>query len=278
MLLQVAGYVLWIPAVGASITALILLLLSSRLSARSRVAARFPRRGCGQVRAGYGPVHVQGTSAPGPAGPLLGGLTGASCVWYRTRVLRRYWITRLRYAFGEWAEVDELAEEQIWSWDSGPFTISDDTGSVLVSPGLLDHPRSAPAHPVQSTLDEVRDQGAQAWPYHHGQLGVLLSGGRLPAGVLDRFAAPATRTAGYRVQEEILPAGLTCHVFAIPTDLGYGPMLAIPFQDGPAVSGQPLPDSLARGGRRARVWAALIGACGIALFLASALLLVPGSY
>jgi len=255
--------------------ALILLLVSTRLSARSRIAARFPGCGCGQVRAGPGPLHVRGTSAAGPAGPLHSVLTGASCVWYRSRLLRRHWITRMRYTSDEWAEVDELAEEQIWSWDSGPFTITDSTGSVLVSPGLLERTLNVLGHPVQQTLDEARDEGPEAGRYHSGRLGVLLSQGRLPPGLLDRFAGPADRTAGYRVQEEILPPGVTFHVFALPTDLGDGPILAAPFQNVHAISAQPLPVSLARGGRRARFWAACLGAGGITLFLLSALLLVP---
>jgi hypothetical protein len=41
--LRMAGYVLWIPAAGAIIMAVILLLVSSRLPVRSRLAARFPR-------------------------------------------------------------------------------------------------------------------------------------------------------------------------------------------------------------------------------------------
>jgi hypothetical protein len=276
--LRLAGYVLWIPAAGAIIMAVILLLVSSRLPVRSRLAARFPRCGCSQVRARSGPVHVQGTTVPGRIGPLMGSLTGASCVWYRNRVLRRHWVTRVRYTNDEWAEIDELVEEQIWSWDSGPFTITDDTGSVLVSPALLDGTLNAFGYPVQPTLDEIRDEGAEAWHYYGGWLGVLLGQGRLPPGLLDRFAGPAARTAGYRVQEQILPPALTFHVFALPADVGYGPMLATPFQDVQAISAQPLPVSLAHGGRRARVWAAWIGAGGVALFLASGLLLVPGGH
>jgi hypothetical protein len=175
VLLRLAGYVLWIPAAGLIFMALILLLVSSRLSVRSRVAARFPGCGRGQVRAGSGPVHVRGASAPRPAGPLMGYLAGASCVWYRDRVLRRHWVTRVRYPNDEWAEVDELAEEQIRAWDSGPFTIADDTGSALLYPVLLDRTLNALGHPVQQTLDEVRDGGADPWQYHNGRLGVLLS-------------------------------------------------------------------------------------------------------
>jgi hypothetical protein len=59
--LRLAGYVLWIPAAGAIIMALILLLISARLATRSRVAARFPRCGCGQVSAerGLAPPHSE---------------------------------------------------------------------------------------------------------------------------------------------------------------------------------------------------------------------------
>ena len=127
-LVQATAVVLWIPATAAVIMALILLLVSTRLSTRSRIAARFPRFGCGQVRAGPGPLHVRGTSAPGPAGPLHSALTGTSCVWYRSRLLRRHWITRMRYTSDEWAEVDELAEEQIWSWRPMPAPVRSRSG------------------------------------------------------------------------------------------------------------------------------------------------------
>jgi hypothetical protein len=64
--MRLAAYLLWIPGLFAVIAAVILPVVSSCLSRRSRVAASWPQTGCGQVRAvGAGavrdePVHVHG--------------------------------------------------------------------------------------------------------------------------------------------------------------------------------------------------------------------------
>jgi hypothetical protein len=81
--MRLAAYLLWIPGLLAVIAAVILPVVSSGLSRRSRVAASWPQIGCGQVRAGGiravgdEPVHVHGASAPGPAGLLRGRQWGA---------------------------------------------------------------------------------------------------------------------------------------------------------------------------------------------------------
>jgi hypothetical protein len=273
--LRLAAYLLWIPGLFAIIAAAILPVVSSGLSRRSRVAASWPQIGCGEVRAGAGPVHVHGASAPGPPGMLPGHLSGSECVWYRTRVLRRFMVKRIRYGGDEWQEVDVLVEEQIWGWDSGPFAVRDETGGVLVAPALLEHTLNAHGHPAErNAVDEVRDEGADAWRYQSGKLGALLSGGLLPPGLLESFAGPSSRTCGYRVQEDILRPGLPMYVFAVPGDLDGQAIMAAPFQDVWAISAQPMPVSLARGGKRTRSWALRFGLAGLALFAASALLLM----
>jgi hypothetical protein len=73
---QVAGYVLWIPAAGAIIMALILMLVSSRLSTRSRVAARFP--GHIHALAGAGPATGARLRKDGPARRTRPGLANTS--------------------------------------------------------------------------------------------------------------------------------------------------------------------------------------------------------
>ena len=81
LVLRLLAYLLWIPALFAVIAAVILPVVGSGLSRRSRVAASWPQIGCAQVRAGPEPVHVHGASAPGPRGPLRGRLSGTECVW-----------------------------------------------------------------------------------------------------------------------------------------------------------------------------------------------------
>ena len=282
--MRLAAYLLWIPGLFAVIAAVILPVVSSGLSRRSRVAASWPLVGCGQAGAGgvagaegvgAEPVHVHGASAPGPRGLLRGRLSGSECVWYHVRVLRRFLVKQIRYGPDEWAEVDVLVEEQIWAWDSGPFAVRDETGSVLVAPALLEHTLNVAGHPAErNVVDEVRDQGADPWHYHHGRLGALLADGALPPGLLETFAGPGNRTTGYRVQEDILRPGLPFYVFAVPGGLDGQPIMAGRYQDVWAISADPMPASLARGGKRTRSWALRFGLAGLALFAASALLLM----
>jgi hypothetical protein len=96
LVLRLLAYLLWIPALFAVIAAVILPVVGSGLSRHSRVAASWPQIGCAQVRARPESVHVQGASAPGPRGWCTGRLSGAECVWYRMRVLRRYLVKQIR--------------------------------------------------------------------------------------------------------------------------------------------------------------------------------------
>jgi len=218
---------------------------------------------------------VHGASAPGPAGLLRGRLSGSECVWYHLRVLRRFLVKQIRYGADEWAEADALVEEQIWAWDSGPFAVKDETGGVLVAPALLEHTLNVAGHPAErNVVDEVRDEGADPWHYHHGRLGDLLAAGVLPPGLLETFAGPGHRTTGYRVQEDILRPGLPFYVFAVPGNLDGERIMARRYQDVWAISADPMPASLARGGKRTRSWALRFGLAGLAMFAASALLLI----
>jgi hypothetical protein len=98
-------------------------------------------------------------------------------------------VTQIRYTSDEWQEVDEEAEEQIWVWDSGPFAMRDETGSVLVAPALLEGTLNALGYPVQKAFEEIRQEGGEAWRYQAGRLGVLLADGVLP----PRAARPLRR-------------------------------------------------------------------------------------
>jgi hypothetical protein len=191
------------------------------------------------------------------------------------RVLRRYLVKQIRYVGDEWTEVDVLVEDEIWAWDSGPFAVRDFTGSVLVSPALLEHTLNALGHPAENeAVDEVRDEGAGPWPYRSGKLGILLADGVFPAELLDRFAHPSNRTSGYRVQEDVLRPGKPFYVFAVPGELDGEPIMAARYQDVWAISADPMQVSLARGGRRTRSWAVRFGLAGLALFAVSVVLLM----
>jgi hypothetical protein len=275
---QLVGYVLMLFGSAAFTAVLIMVVVRFRLSRASRAAEPWPLYGCAQVRAGSGPLHLHGASAPGPAGLLRARLSRSECVWYRERVLRRYWVTRMRLTNDEWQEVTLPAQEVIWEWDSGPFALRDETGSVLVAPALLDRTLNAHGHPVQrNVVNEVRDSGAEAGHYQSGELGVLLAHRQLPAGLLDRFAEPDARTYGYCVQEDILRPSLPFRVFAVPADLDGEPIMATPFKDVWAISAEPMSASLARGGKRATGWAVWIGLASLACFVVAALLLLPGA-
>src|SRR5262249_54378633 len=102
----------------------------------------------------------------------------------------------------------------------------------------------------------------------------LLADGVLPEALLDRFAHPSNRTSGYRVQEDILRAGKPFYVFAVPGELGGEPIMAARYQDVWAISADPMPVPLARGGRRTRSWGVRLGLAGLALFAVSAVLLM----
>jgi hypothetical protein len=274
LFLRLAAYVLWIPSGFAIIAAVILPVVGSRLSRSGRDAATWPQAGCGQVRPRSGPVHVHGTTAPGPHGMLSGRLSASECVWYRERLLRRYMVTRIRYTSDEWMEVDEEFEEQIWARDTGPFRLTDETGSVLVAPALLEHTLNAVGLPVQKVLDEIREEGGESSRYQAGRLGVLLDQGVLPRELLDQFAGPGARTTGYRVCEDILRTGLSLHVFAVSGQLDGQPMMAKRYKDVWTISTEHMPVSLACGGKRAKAWAVRFGIAGVALFAASVLLLI----
>jgi hypothetical protein len=51
LILRLLAYLLWIPALFAVIAAVILPVVGSGLSRRSRVAASWPQRSCAEIRA-----------------------------------------------------------------------------------------------------------------------------------------------------------------------------------------------------------------------------------
>ena len=276
LLVRLAVYVLWLVGGFAVIAAAIMIAVSSRLRRRSRVAGERPHLTCAEVTAESGPLHLTGISAPGPDGMLRARLSGSECIWYRDLVLRNFWVTRW-VGYGEDAsprQITEPVQEQIWEWDSGPFALIDETSSVLIDSSLLLRTANVFGYPREQAIGETLDEGPEAWHYRTGPIGALQHDGLLPSELLDALADPEARTFGYRVIEEILRPDMSLHVFAVPASRDGRPIMRSPFQGIPAISAaEPLPTGLARGGKKATWWAAVIGGAGLACFGVSALLL-----
>jgi hypothetical protein len=293
MLVQLAVIFLWFIGGAAVIMAAIMILVSSRLRRRSQAAGEWPNRSCAEVTAASGPLHLNGFSAPGPRGMLQARLSATECIWYRNRVMRNFWVDRWQPAGSvrdsklikghsedaEWILVTEPEQEQIWEWESGPFALIDGSGSVLIDPALLRRTANLLGYPMQQVIGETQDEGPEAWHYRSGMMGALQDDALLPSDLLDALADPEARTFGYRVIEQVLRPDMSLHVFAVPAGHDGRPIMRSPYRDIPAISAaEPLPTGLARGGRKATRWAAVIGGAGLACFGLSALLLplLPG--
>jgi hypothetical protein len=275
LLVQLAVYALWFVGAAALIMAAIMFLVSSRLRQRSRVASEWPQLACAQVTAEAGPLHLNGLTGPGPQGLLRSRLSRSECIWYGNRVMRNFWVTRWT-GDGEGGSVPitEPRQEQVWEWDSGPFSLADSSGSVLIDPVLLRRTSNVFGYPKEQTVGETADDGPEAWHYRGGMIGALQDDGLLPPELLEALADPEARTFGYRVIEEIVLPDLSLHVFAVPAYRDGRAIMRTPYRDLPAISAvEPVPAGQARGSRRATRWAAVIGGAGLACFGLSALLL-----
>ncbi|HEY7012835.1 MAG TPA: hypothetical protein VH480_08775 [Streptosporangiaceae bacterium] len=280
MLVELAVIFLWFIGGAAVIMAAIMILVGSRLRRRSQAAGEWPNRSCAEVTAESGPLHLNGVSAPGPQGMLQARLSATECIWYRNRVMRNFWVTRWT-ADGEGGSVPvtEPMQEQVWEWESGPFSLADSSGGVLIDPALLRRTANLLGYPMQQVIGETLDDGPEAWHYRGGMMGALQADGLMPADLLDALAEPEARTFGYRVIEEVLHRDMSLHVFAVPSTRDGRVIMRSPFRDLPAISAaEPVPDGQARGARKATRWAAVIGGAGLACFGLSALLLpmLPG--
>lgn len=275
MLVQLAVIFLWFIGGAAVIMAAIMTLVSCRLRRRSQAAGAWPHRSCAEVTAESGPLHLNGISAPGPQGMLRARLSGTECIWYRNRVMRNFWVTRwVGDGDGGSVQVTEPMQEQVWEWDSGPFSLIDASGSVLIDPALLRRTANLLGYPMQQAIGETLDDGPEARHYRGGMMGALQADGLMPPDLLDALADPEARTFGYRVIEEVLHPDMSLHIFAVPAGRDGRVIMRSPFRDIPAISAaEPLPGGQARGARRATRWAAVIGGAGLACFGASALLL-----
>jgi hypothetical protein len=282
---------LWIPGLFCVVATAIMVIVGTRLRRRGLVADRATELSCAQVRPGGGLVQLAGASAAGPHGLVTGPVSGRECVWYRDRIYRIYDTARWQEGANGWEQVPAKALEPVWERQSGPFALRDDTGAVLVDPVLVDR-RTTLDYPKEDALDVSQEDGPRRGAYLHGPVGTLLAAGLLPAGLLERFAAPEAGTRGYRVTEEIIRPGVPFQLCAVaqyrdgqppgqpsdqlngqPLDQANGQPVMMPAGDIPAISAGRMGTVLMRGGRSARWLATCLGVAGLGFFVLSGLLL-----
>lgn len=270
---------LWIPGLFCVVATAIMVITGTRLRRRGRVAERAAELSCAQVRPGGGLVQLTGASAAGPAGLVTGPVSGRECVWYRDRIYRIYDAERWQEGANGWEQVPARALEPVWERQSGPFALRDDTGEVLVDPVLVDR-RTTLDYPKEDALDVSQEDGPRRGPYLDGPVGTLLAAGLLPAGLLERFAAPEAGTRGYRVTEEIIRPGVPFQLCAVaqyrdgrPDGLLDDRPVMMPAGDIPAISAGRMGTVLTRGGRSASWLALCLGVAGLGFFVMSGLLL-----
>jgi hypothetical protein len=263
---------LWVIGLFALVAMAILLVVGSRLWRGGQVARQAPPAGCGQVRPGGRPVHLSGASAPGPGGLMTGPVSGVQCVWYRDRVYRIYEGIRWREGTDGWEQIPARVQEQIWERESGPFTLRDASGGVLLDPAVVDR-RTTPGYPKEDAVDDTREDGPEPWHYQPGPAGALAAAGLLPAGLLEGYTAPAAKTCGYRVTEEVIRPGLSFHLYGVAAARGGEPIMT-PVGSTPAISLDGMGAVLTRGGRSATRMALYFGLAGAVCFALSAALLV----
>jgi hypothetical protein len=263
---------MWIVGLFCAIATVVLLIVGSRLARGGQAAQRARLVRCSEVQPGDRPVHLAGTSAPGPGGLVAGPVSRTECVWYRARVYRVYEGIRWREGASGWEKVPARREEQIWETESGPFALRDDSGAVLLDTTVVDR-RTTHAYPKENAVDDIREEGAEPWRYDHGPVGVLSSAGLLPSGLLAGFTRPDAQTAGYRVTEEIIRLGVSFQLYGVAAQWNGQPIMA-PVGDVPAISVEGMGTVLARGGRSATRMALYFGFACVVCFLLSALILM----
>lgn len=264
---------LWIPGLFCLIAMVVLLIVGSRLRRGGQVARQAPPSRCADVRAGSRPVHLSGTSSPGPRGLVTAPVSGIECVWYRDRVYRLYESSRWQDGADAWEQVATRAQEQVWEGGSGSFALRDESGSVLLDPVMVDRRTTTRGYPKEDAVDDRREEGPEPRNYTCGPVGVLTSSGLLPAGFLGGFAGPEARTFGYRVTEEVIRPGVPFHVFGVAAQRNGQPIMA-PVGDVPALSVDGMGMVLTRGGRSATAMALCLGLAGAVCLAASALLMI----
>lgn len=114
------------------ITSLTSLALKAGANRARRIVERTPVTPVGTWRPGRDRVAALGTTAPGPAGPVVAPLSGVESAWYRIQLLR----VPSRSDGASVPPHDVLFE----AFSPGLPALADSSGSVLIDAGLLGEP------------------------------------------------------------------------------------------------------------------------------------------
>jgi hypothetical protein len=211
LLILIMG-IIWIPA-------------KRKLARELAFLAQFPLRPCGEVARDprWGQFSaVEGTSAPGPEGPLTAPLSGSRCVWCQVTVTR---VMLESTQQGSDTSVHTRSwSEPVWETTAGePFAVADSSGQVAVSTALVEANSTwlrmrATEKIVESSCIERTDQRQSPKPHLRNLIA---------AGVVDpaqvRFTGDLIRVD---VEERIIRPGKHLYVLAVPQPRNGYPVLS----------------------------------------------------
>ncbi|MEV6635690.1 hypothetical protein AB0M54_33560 [Actinoplanes sp. NPDC051470] len=130
----------------------IFLLINLGDRREARTLSRVRPTAIGEL-AGPGRVAVEGVTEHGPAGPVVGPLSGEECVWYRVRLER------------EPSRADDSGHDLLLDTMSpGRPALADGTGRLPVDPRLVYRPDRAEAAPTIETTVAHRRSAAVTLP------------------------------------------------------------------------------------------------------------------
>jgi hypothetical protein len=162
-----------------------------RSQRRAQAMAGTATIGCADARSLVGRgaearAECVGSAGPGADGLVVAPYSGRECVWYRSTTSHHYWDWQTRQGRRERVRKQRTIAEQR---SDRPFTLSDESGSVLVDghDAHVDHARQV--------VDEFQDEASTAW-------GIDIGGMRIGGG----------DTIGFQRQEWVIDAGERLYV------------------------------------------------------------------
>ena len=256
----------------------VLLLVASGLAYWGRSAQRSARRmtatetlPCGDIAAlaqgvagevGGGSFRqrceVVGTAEPGPGGALKAPESGQEVVWHRTEVTQTYWEMERTTRDGK-TERRRVEKSEVVSsiTSTSPFSVRDDSGTVLIAPEGADV--DAPEH----ALDRFERAGPESG-----------SGGLSGALVDLLLDSDDSGTIGFQHEEWVIRPGRRLYVMGEVSDSGGQLMFTDPAEGKFQISTRS-EEELVKGAQRtaklATAGAAVAGVAGVALLIAGAL-------
>jgi hypothetical protein len=118
----------------------VLVFLARRSSRRVAAISAAETTTCAQVNADLNPsaeaiVELIGQAQPAAEGVLVAPFSNQRCVWYRSKLTRRYWEWRTVRSEGRERRQRSEHDEVVYDKTSGaPFLLQDKTGRVVIDP------------------------------------------------------------------------------------------------------------------------------------------------